>query len=53
MGRKKTPPIVEIDKDEKKVCEEKGKERIRKVQSERKRENETGPKPGLSKNNLN
>ena len=42
-----TPQIVKMNKDEKKVCEGKGRERIIKVQSKRKGESETGPNPGL------
>ena len=47
------PQIVKIDKDEKKICEGKGRRRIRKAKSERKGESEMGPKPGLPKNNSN
>ena len=50
---KEPPKIIKIDKDEKKICKGKGRKRIRKDHSERKRESEMGPKPGLPKNYSN
>ena len=47
------PQIVKINKDEKKICEGKGRGRIRKAQSKSKGESEIGLKPVLPKNYSN